>query len=213
MTVIGIILIVGSFGGFMAGETGAAAVVLALGVLLLVLGVRRKKKKQQAQPTPIPQQPPVYQPPVQPQPVVNQQPGKKTETHKVAGVNYHKDAVESLGDENYDYKMSKKEIIESGMEDEDIFEYFFRTFQATFRFEPDNPHDPNAIAVDVAGEHIGYIKSGSIAHVRKLINEDKIESATCEIYGGKCKRYDSMDETIERETHDYAATVTVTLKS
>ena len=36
--------------------------------------------------------------------------------------------------------------------------------------EPDNPHDPNAVRVEVAGVHIGYIKAGSCSQVKNLLD-------------------------------------------
>lgn len=137
---------------------------------------------------------------------------EKRETIKVAGISQYTDAVLSLGSENPDYSLSKKELIESGLEDQDIPQYLFRTLPATFEFEPDNPYDSNAIAVYVTGVHIGYVKQGSTAHIRKLIQEDKIESASCEIVGGKHKRLDSEDGTLEKIDLNYGARIILKVK-
>lgn len=137
----------------------------------------------------------------------------KTETIRVAGISNYTDAVLSLGDENDEYNYSKREIIENGLEDEDIPKYYFSTLPAEFVYEPNNPYDSNAIAIYVNGEKIGYVKSGSIAHIRKLIENDRIKDASCEIVGGKMKRYDSDTETVEKIDLDYGARITLTIKS
>lgn len=196
MKVIGIILILASFGGFMAGEPVGAAAALALGVILVVLGVRRKKKAPQHTP----------------QPAADPAPEKNKENLKVAGISYRTEAVESLGTRNEEYDSSKKYII-NNMADDYIYEYDFPTLPAELRFEPDNPHDPNAIAVYAAGTLIGYVKSGSTSHIRNLINSGRIESAVCKIRGGNFKHYDSMTEEFEDEKANYSATVTLNLKS
>ena len=136
----------------------------------------------------------------------------KTETIKVAGISHYTDAVLSLGHENDEYNYSKREIIENGLEDEDIPKYYFNILPAEFVFEPDNPYDSNAIAIYVDGQKIGYVKSGSIAHIRKLIENDKIKSASCEIVGGKMKRYDSDTETVDKIDLDYGARITIIQK-
>ena len=137
---------------------------------------------------------------------------KKTETIKVAGISNYTDAVLSLGCENDDYSLSKKEIIENGLEDEDIPEYTFPALDIRFEFEPDNEYDPNAIAIFADNVKIGYVKQGSTSHIRKLINEDRITDATGEIVGGNYKRLDSDEGTIRKEKLNFGARVTLTIK-
>ena len=47
----------------------------------------------------------------------------KTQRHKLDNVEAHMEDIMELVEENEDYKLSKKEIIESGLEDEKIYEY------------------------------------------------------------------------------------------
>ena len=47
----------------------------------------------------------------------------KTQRHKLENVEAHMKEIMELVEENEDYKLSKKEIIESGLEDEKIYEY------------------------------------------------------------------------------------------
>lgn len=122
-------------------------------------------------------------------------PGNKVKTYKVAGVSYREKDIIALGLENEDYSLTKKEIIENGLEDDRIYEYEFYPDKIELVPEPENPHDPNAIKVIVDGVHVGYIKSGSCSHVHKLLKENRIEKIDCTIGGGKYKYLDyDIDE-------------------
>lgn len=166
ITVMSLLLVIATPIGFLG---------IALGVFLIIYGKKYKKPKVETtapiQPPSAPIQPPTEQ--TKPEPAET---GFKRETIKVAGISQFTDNVLSLGSENPDYSLSKKELIEAGLEDEKIKEYDFRILPATFEFEPDNQYDSNAIAVYVAGVKIGYVKSGSTAHIRKLIQQNKIEA-------------------------------------
>lgn len=141
----------------------------------------------------------------------------KSESHKVAGVTHYLSAFYALREENDDYKMSKREIIENGMTDERIWQYDFPSVKAELFPEPDNPKDPNAIKVVVDGHHIGYIKSGSCAHVHNLIKSGRIEKIYVEMGGGLYKRisFDDCDVngkevyTSDSGTAPYFAKITI----
>lgn len=135
------------------------------------------------------------------------------ERFHVAGVSFHQNEIASLGYENSDYEMSKKEIIDSSMENEKIYAVEFDPQRVELEPEPDNPHDPNAIKVIVDGVHVGYIKKGSTAHVRNLLAAGGKVSA--EIYGGKYKmlcHYDEDDDDVyemECDEDMYGVTVSI----
>lgn len=168
-------------------------IFIALGIFFLWYSKRYKKKPKKAEPAE--------------EPV-----STKEETIRVAGISNYTDAVLALGHDNDEYEYSKKQIIENGMEDEEIYQYFFRTFPAKFVYEPENPHDSNAIAIYVANEKIGYVKRGETAHVRELIESGKLDSAYCDIDGGPFKRYDSESETMETKDLNFGASVTMRIK-
>lgn len=137
---------------------------------------------------------------------VQQQPQKNEETHKVAGVSFRQDALKSLGVKNPDYKKTKKQLMDEGQIDKWVYEYTFNPGKVELVPEPDNPHSENgnATKVVVDGQHIGYIKSGSSAHVRKLIDADRIQRVDCFIGGGKSKMVtrDEDNEKYVLETDD-----------
>lgn len=112
---------------------------------------------------------------------------KVGKSHTVAGLYYHEDSVMKLAHENPNYNLSKDAIIKKGYSDITLYQYTFTNEPVTLEKEPNNPKDPNAIKVIVAGEHIGYIKAGSCAQVNKLINDGRIENIICRISGGPHK--------------------------
>ena len=142
------------------------------------------------------------------------------EHHIVAGTSYRQKEIFSLGYNNADYDMTKREIIDFGMEDDKIFKLCFSPTRVLLEEEPDNQYDPNAVKVIIDNVHVGYVKKGSCSHVKKLIREDKINSICAEIYGGKYKVvYSDYDEekdkdiyTLERGEHNFAISIYITLK-
>lgn len=141
------------------------------------------------------------------------------ERHKVAGVSYHTEELLSLGSENYDFDLTKKQLIEEGLTDERVYRTDFYPSKCELIPEPENPEDPKAVKVLVDGVHIGYIKKGSCAHIHKLLREDRIVSVSCEIGGGAYKIIltdynEDGDEiyTMEKDTIPYYATVTIKVK-
>lgn len=109
------------------------------------------------------------------------------ERHKLAGTSYHTDAIMALAQENPDYDLTKREIIDDGLTDERIYQYTFADGPVELVDDPDNEYDPNAIKVLVAGQHIGYIKRGSTGRVHNLQRAGRVLGVTAEIYGGKYK--------------------------
>ena len=126
---------------------------------------------------------------------------KKVSTFRVAGVSYRQDDILELADENSDYSITKREIIDAGMEDEKIYKYEFDPHRVELIPEPSNPYDPNAIKVVIDNVHVGYIKKGSTTRVRNLLNAGG--KVTAEIKGGPYKillyRYEDGKDHYEME--------------
>lgn len=118
--------------------------------------------------------------------------------HSIVGLDYRKANVMKLAKENPLYKLDKAAILKRGLVDTSIHKYIFTNEPVELVQEPDNPHDPNAIKVVVAGQHIGYIKAGSCAHLNKVIAEGRVEKILCRIYGGPYKgAFQDYDETLD----------------
>ena len=61
--------------------------------------------------------------------------------------------------------------------------------------EPDNPADPKALKVLIDGVHVGYIKAGSCARLRRLMDEDRVLRIDAEMGGGRYKYVELVDYT------------------
>lgn len=111
----------------------------------------------------------------------------KTQRHKLENVEAHMKEIMELVEENEDYKLSKKALIEDGRENEKIYQYELSE-KAKLLFG-----GGGAIQVFVDEVHIGDIKKGSTARVKKLIESGNIRDVETEVSGGNYKivRYDS----------------------
>ena len=147
-----------------------------------------------------------------------QQLQENQETHKVAGVSYRQDALQALGTKNPDYAKTKRDLEDEGLTDEWVYEYTFSPKKVELIHEPDNPYSENgkAVKVVVDGQHIGYIKSGSSAHVLKLIQEGRIQRVDGFIGGGRKKQLawddDNEKYVVEQDSLPFYARLTITKK-
>lgn len=138
-------------------------------------------------------------------------------TYRVTGIEHYLDNLLKLAVPNSNYDMTKREIIDYGMTDQNIWEYEFYPSKLELQPEPDNSHDPNAIKVLIDDQHVGYIKSGSCKHLLNVIDQDRFIGATCKIGGGKYKRVDEeydydRDKTIhnlDKGEKSYSIVITV----
>lgn len=207
---------------FLFGITGlfaqppAGVVVMLIGAALTIPYFRRKGKtpvqnqlsSTQQVHVPFPAQKPViYDSKVPVKTSLEASPSQPhyiTENHRVAGVAYYQKAILSLAVETDEYTYTKKELEESGFEDEKIWKYEFFPSKVELVEEPDNPHDPKAIKVVIDGEHVGYIKSGSCFHVKNLLKSGRIHDITADIMGGPYKllHYDDYEDKYELEKEE-----------
>lgn len=125
-------------------------------------------------------------------------PNVKVVTHQVAGSNYRQEAIMAMGTKNPDYNLTKRELFKRWPNGVTVYEYTFNPKKAELVPEPENPEDPKAIKVLVDGVHVGYIKSGSCAHIHRLIRENRIWKIEPKITGGKYK--DLYSEDIDART-------------
>lgn len=97
--------------------------------------------------------------------------------------------------ENEDYSLSKKEMIEQGLEDVRIYEYERQYYKAKLIPEPENEFDKNAIAVYIENTKIGYVKRDDQNALSGL------SEINCEIFGGKYKIVE--DESLHKSSSEY----------
>lgn len=148
------------------------------------------------------QTPPPQAEPVKPKGII------KTQRHKLENVEAHMKEIMELAEKNEDYKLSKKALIEEGREDEKIYEYELSE-TATFCIG-----GGGEIQVFVHDVHIGDIKKGSRAKVKKLIESGTIKSICTEISGGDYKKlHDTGDGYVLDELEDaFSITIEITYR-
>lgn len=142
------------------------------------------------------------------------------EHHNVTGTSHYQDNIRELGELNPDYDLTKTEIINDCLYDERIYQYEFNPKSVVLEEEPDNIYDSNAIKVLIDNVLVGYIKKGSCSHIKNLIKNEKIQSISAEIHGGKYKivisdyDYDEDKDVYEmdKEETDFYVSIYITLK-
>ena len=121
------------------------------------------------------------------------------ESFYIAGTDYRTSNIRSAGNENPCYSMSKKQLVDELMVEENIYKYDFDNLPVSLAFEPENKSDPNAIKVIVNDQHVGYIPRNLTKHVRRVMKSD-LDSLSVDIYGGPCKRIcDNGDGTYDTD--------------
>lgn len=132
-------------------------------------------------------------------------PGAKVVGHTVAGTSHHQDALQAMGKKNPGYSLTKRELVKRWPNGITVYEYTFSPKKAELVPDPGNEYNPKAIKVFIDGQHVGWIKDGSCAHIHKLLRENRIQSIVPKIIGGKSKSIYCHDEYSirERRVGDY----------
>lgn len=180
---------------------GAAAIAFCFGGITLFKKAKTEKQKI----APIAQH---TEPDPEPQSVK-----KSNFVFGVAGVYYRqKEIMRDLMDESYEYGLTKKEILEEGLDDTRIYKYDIVNTAASLVPEPDNPHDPNAIKVIVGDVLVGYVPAEKTARVRNILERKEIIKTICQIYGGEYKYLADKDSSIEYDSTGLKASVEIQYK-
>lgn len=82
-----------------------------------------------------------------------------TYTFKIAGISYHQNVLMK-------------------------YKYTNQTRYAVLTPEPQNPHDPNAIAIYVDNELIGHVPKGDCTHVKNILFANPISDITVDLQTG-----------------------------
>lgn len=138
---------------------------------------------------------------------------KVTRKYVVAGVSHYPDSIDALATENDDYDLSKSNLVDEGFEGEKVFRYSFYPNSVVLQPEPTNQYDPNAVKVIVDGQHVGYIKKGSAAHIRKQLGAGNIVEVMADIGGGPWKLVTEDDDdgyTLEKGEYNYWVDLSIT---
>lgn len=141
------------------------------------------------------------------------QPAKQpytTERFKIAGVSYRQKEIESIGEPNPDYDLSKSELLEQYSDGDKIYRLdFFPKIELVK--EPTNKYDNNAIRIMANGVHIGYVPRDKTKRINELIDANKIIFIGADIEGGKYKMIDG--NSIEKDEFIYYGQLEVRIKA
>lgn len=129
-------------------------------------------------------------------------PSTKTVSHTVAGTSYRQEVIQAMGVKNPDYALNKRQLVKKYPQGKTVSEYLFLPRKAELIPEPENPHDPKAIKVIIDGQHVGYIKAGSCAHIHRLLQENRIQKIKPKIVGGNYKELHPWAENAQK-SEDY----------
>lgn len=120
-----------------------------------------------------------------------------TETFDVAGTHYCMQNIMKLATRNPDWKKTGKALVKAGYAGKQVFRYTYINKPVKLIPEPQNPHDPNAVMVQIAGEKVGYISAEEAPHVNDVLKHRKIIYISSFIGGGD-QKYIEEDGTFER---------------
>lgn len=196
-SLLGLLMIVGAVLFIQTRFDLAMAMFFATIVFLILAVIRAVRAKKEAKAAPPPA-------PVKPRPVER---GYYRESLRVAGAYYHQAEIESIGQPNDDYALTKKQLLED-FEGERVYELYFNPI-VKFVPDPDNEHDSSAIRIEADGALIGYVPHDKTQYVRELMDAGRIKSLDVEIEGGKYKL--AEDDEVERGEDDYSVDLTMTL--
>lgn len=106
---------------------------------------------------------------------------------QVVGVYYRMENVKKLYCPNPDYKKRAKSIANSDLVNKKIYQYTYVNKPVKLVPEPKNEHDKNAIAVYIAGEHVGYISRDENIKINKILKSNEVKFISSFISGGPYK--------------------------
>ena len=120
-----------------------------------------------------------------------------TETFDVAGTHYCMQNIMKLATRNPDWRKTGKALVAAGYAGKRVFRYTYINKPVKLIPEPQNPHDPNAVMVQIAGEKVGYISAEEAPHVNDVLKHRNIIYISGFIGGGD-QKYIEEDGTFER---------------
>ena len=99
-----------------------------------------------------------------------------------AGTHYYTENINKLACANPDWKSRSSSLI-----GKPVYKYNFIRKPVKLIPEPQNPSDPNAVMVVIAGEKVGYISREENLHVLSILQRGEIKYISSFISGGDYK--------------------------
>lgn len=121
---------------------------------------------------------------------------------EVAGANYCESAFEELLQRNDDFDNPVGGFLQDASDGDKLYELEHVTTKVELVHEPDNKHDPNAIAIYADGKKIGYVRKVDQEAVAAVLAGEVIQKKV-EMYGGDCR---TVVEDDGKKSLDFEAT-------
>lgn len=123
----------------------------------------------------------------------------KKEDFSVAGIQYYEKNISKLARKNPDWEKAPEDLYDEKRPFRKVFEYNYIRKPVYLIPEPTNPHDKNAIMVQIAGQKVGYIYRSDIQLVKTLLQKD-VKYISAHINGGNYKTISSdLEEAFDED--------------
>lgn len=106
--------------------------------------------------------------------------------YRVAGINYYTQAINKLRVSNPDYGLREAGFQNIGV-GRRVYHYSYINKPVYLVPEPNNPQDPQAIMVQIAGEKVGYISASENRELLFMMQRGQITYLSAFIGGGEYK--------------------------
>lgn len=113
--------------------------------------------------------------------------GVKEELFRAAGTHYYLQNIAQLATANPDWKKTGKTLAKQGLSGQRVYRYQYINKPVKLIFENDNPHDRNAVMVQIAGEKVGYISADEAPHVLEILSRRTVQFISAFVGGGDYK--------------------------
>lgn len=111
----------------------------------------------------------------------------REETFDIAGTHYCLSNIAKLATSNPDWRKTGKALANQGYAGRRVYRFRYVNKPVNLIQENDNPHDHNAVMVQIAGEKVGYISADEAPHVRDILNRHNVRFVSAFIGGGDHK--------------------------
>ena len=130
---------------------------------------------------------------------------------EVAGVTYYMDNIQHLAKENRNYALTQQQLLKTDKVGKPIFKYWYINEPVLLVPEPSNPHDPNAVMVQISGQKVGYISREENVTVLDLLKKGRVQRVESFVSGGEYKLL-LPNGSLEKSEKEIHIKVTVWLK-
>ena len=129
-----------------------------------------------------------------------------SETFRVVGINHYPEAVKSLVRMNPSWNLQPEEILAEDKIGQKIYRFRFVSSPVQLIAEPENSVDPNAVAVLIAGQKVGYVPKETAPLIGSILKKGTVKKIICGINGGQ---YKIVDDKLDVSIHKSSITITV----